>query len=128
MKLLLDAHTLIWAVDDPVKLGSQATLLLQDPAHDLILSAGTVWELSIKVGLGKLALSVPFRQWMEQAIGDLGMTVLPITVEHADVQAGLAKHHGDPFDRLLAAQAQVEKMSLVSKDTIFDQYGIQRIW
>lgn len=128
MKLLLDTHTLIWAVDDPSKLGPQAVTALQDPANDLLLSAATIWEIAIKVGLGKLSLSVPYRQWMNQAITDLGMTVLPITVEYADVQVNLPKYHGDPFDRLLVAQSQVENNHLVSADPVFDQYGIHRLW
>ena len=128
MKLLLDTHTLIWAVDDPSKLGPQAVTALQDPANDLLLSAATIWEIAIKVGLGKLSLSMPYRQWMTQAITDLGMTVLPITVEYANVQVNLPKHHGDPFDRLLVAQIQVENIHLVSADPVFDQYGINRLW
>jgi PIN domain nuclease of toxin-antitoxin system len=80
------------------------------------------------VGLSKLSLSMPYHPWMNKAIADLGATVLPITVEHVDVQAGLPQHHRDPFDRLLAAQALVEKVSLVSADAIFDQYGVTRIW
>lgn len=71
---------------------------------------------------------MPYRQWMNKVISDLGLTLLPITVEYADVQAGLPRHHGDPFDRLLAAQAQVENVSLVSADAVFDQYGVNRIW
>ena len=128
MRLLVDAHTVIWAVDDPSKLSSQAVTALQDPGNDLLLSAGTIWEIAIKVGLGKLSLSMPYRDWMNQAIIDLGMMVLPITVEYADVQSNLPKHHGDPFDRLLVAQAQVESMALVSADTGFDPYGINRLW
>ncbi len=128
MKLLVDAHTFIWAVDDPSKLGPQAVTALQDPGNDLLLSAGTIWEIAIKVGLGKLSLSMPYRQWMNQAITDLGMTVLPITVEYADVQGNLPRHHGDPFDRLLVAQAQVDNMALVSADPGFDPYGINRLW
>jgi PIN domain nuclease of toxin-antitoxin system len=128
VKLLVDAHTFIWAVDDPSKLGPQAVTALQDSGNDLLLSAGTIWEIAIKVGLGKLSLSMPYRQWMNQAITDLGMTVLPITVEYADVQGNLPKHHGDPFDRLLVAQAQVENMAPVSADTGFDPYGISRLW
>jgi PIN domain nuclease of toxin-antitoxin system len=65
---------------------------------------------------------------MNQAITDLGMTVLPITVEYADVQSNLPRHHGDPFDRLLVAQAQVESMALVSADIGFEPYGINRLW
>ncbi|NLY02506.1 MAG: type II toxin-antitoxin system VapC family toxin [Rhodopirellula sp.] len=128
MKLILDAHALIWAVDDPPKLGSQATRALRDPANDLFVSAGTVWELAIKVGLGKLSLSLPFREWMHLAMSDLGTAVLPITVEYADVQSRLPRYHGDPFDRLLVAQAQVENMSLLSSDSVLDQYGVARIW
>ena len=63
MKLLVDAHTLIWAVDDPSKLGTQAVTALQDPRNDLVLSAGTIWEIAIKVGLSKLSLSMPYREW-----------------------------------------------------------------
>ena len=92
------------------------------------MSAGTIWEIAIKVGLNKLSLSMPYREWMHKAIADLGLTLLPITVEYADIQAGLPKHHGDPFDRLLAAQAQVEKIPLISSDPVFDQYGLKRIW
>ena len=79
------------------------------------MSAGTIWEIGIKVGLKKLSLSMPYRQWMNKAIADLGLTLLPITVEYADVQAELPRHHGDPFDRLLAAQARVENVSLVER-------------
>jgi PIN domain nuclease of toxin-antitoxin system len=128
VRLLVDAHTVIWAVDDPSKLSPPAVTALEDPGNDLLLSAGTIWEIAIKVGLGKLSLSMPYRDWMNQAITDLGMTVLPITVEYADVQRNLSKHHGDPFDRLLVAQAQVEGMALVSADTGFDPYGINRLW
>ena len=128
MRVLLDSHAVIWAVDDPSKLGPQAVTTLRDPDNDLLLSAGTIWEISIKVGLKKLALSTPYRQWMNKAIADLGLTLLPITVEYADAQAGLPRHHGDPFDRLLAAQAKVEDIALVSADAVFDQYGVDRIW
>ena len=128
MKLRVDAHTLIWAVDDPSKLGPQAVTALQDPANDLLLSAGTIWEIAIKVGLKKLSLSMPYKQWVTKAMADLGMTVLPITVEYADVQAGLPNHHRDPFDRMLVAQSQVENIHLVSADPVFDQYGINRLW
>jgi PIN domain nuclease of toxin-antitoxin system len=128
VKLLLDAHTLIWAVDDPTRLGSQALAALRDPNNELLVSAGTIWELAIKVGLGKLTLSLPYREWMSKAIADLGVSVLPITVEYADTQASLPNHHRDPFDRLLVAQAQVEGVPVVSSDAVFDDYGISRLW
>ncbi len=128
MRLLLDTHILIWAVEWPSQLSQLAREVLEDPANDLMVSAATVWEVAIKVGLTKLTLSVPYRQWMNQALSDLNATILPITVEYAAVQSSLPNHHRDPFDRLLVAQAQVEAMPLISSDAIFDQYGVSRLW
>lgn len=85
-------------------------------------------SIAIKVGLKKLSLSMPYKQWITKAMADLDMIVLPITVEYADVQAGLPNHHRDPFDRMLVAQSQVENIHLVSADPVFDQYGINRLW
>ncbi len=128
MRLLLDTHTLIWAVEQPSKLGSAAHAVLQNPANDLLLSAGSMWEIAIKVGLTKLSLSLPYRDWMTQATMNLGASVLPITLEYADALVRLPNHHRDPFDRLLVAQAQVEGVPLVSADALLDPYGITRIW
>jgi len=88
----------------------------------------TIWELAIKVGLGKLTLSQPFRTWMNQALTDLDGIVVPITVEFADVQASLPRHRRDPFDRLLIAQAVTEAIPVVSSDSQFDAYGVNRAW
>jgi len=93
-----------------------------------LLSAAAIWEIAIKVGLKKLALSLPYRQWIDQVIADLGMSVLPITTEYADAQIGLAKHDRDPFDRLLVAQARVASVPIVSADAILESYGVTRIW
>jgi len=128
VRLLLDAHALLWAVDDPAHLGAQAATALQDSTNDLLLSAATIWEIAIKVGIGKLSLSMPYQPWMSQAISDLGVVVLPITVAYASAQAALPLHHRDPFDRMLVAQAQVENLTLVSSDVDFDRYGVGRIW
>jgi PIN domain nuclease of toxin-antitoxin system len=128
VRLLLDTHTLIWAVDDPTQLGPRAAAELRELSNELLLGAGALWEMSIKVGLQKLDLSQPYRQWMNQAIADLGLTILPITVAYADAQATLPRHHGDPFDRLLVAQAIVEGIPVVSTDAQLDAYGVTRIW
>lgn len=109
-------------------LGSQASAELRNKGNGLYVSAATIWELSIKSGIGKLNLSQAFRPWMEKAMSDLGATVLPITIETADLHSSLPPHHRDPFDRMLAAQSITESMPLVSSDAIFDQYGVQRIW
>jgi PIN domain nuclease of toxin-antitoxin system len=128
VKLLLDSQTLIWAADDPAKLTALAQALLQDPSHDRLVSAASLWEIAIKFSLGRLPLSLPYRQWMDKAIADLGLILLPITLDHAERQASLPWHHRDPFDRLLVAQAQVESMPIVSADAKLDIYGITRIW
>lgn len=128
MKLLLDTHTLIWSVDEPSKVSATAMAALQDPAAVRLLSAATVWELAIKVGQGKLTLSMPYRQWLEKAIADLVLEILPITVEYGERYATLPPHHKDPFDRLMVAQSLVDGIPLVGVDAAFDPYGVTRIW
>ena len=128
MRHLLDAHSLIWAVDDPSRLGTNARAVLENPDNELAVSVGTIWELSIKTGIGKLSLSLPYRQWVERALADLGITVSPITLEFTDRQTALPFHHRDPFDRLLVAQCLVETIPIVSADAVFDQYGVTRLW
>lgn len=128
MRLLLDSHTLLWAVDDPSKLSPAATTAVQDPANNLLVSAATIWEVAIKVGLGKPSISQPYKSWMTKALSDLGALVLPITVDYADAQMRMPMHYRDPFDRLLIAQALVESIQIVSADVRFDLYGIARLW
>lgn len=128
MRVLLDTHTLIWAVDDPSRLSSPATATLQDPANELLVSAATIWEIAIKVGLGKLTLSQSYGAWTRQALTDLGAVLLPITIECGDVLVALPLHHRDPFDRFLVVQAKVEAVAIVSVDAAFDPYGLNRIW
>jgi PIN domain nuclease of toxin-antitoxin system len=128
MRLLIDTQAVIWYVDQDHLLSTTAHTAITDPANDLLLSAASVWEIGIKVGLGKLALSLPYRQWMTKAIADLRLAVLPITVEYTDVQSGLPRHHGDPFDRLIVAQAIMEGVPVVSSDPQLEAYGITRLW
>lgn len=128
MRLLVDTHALIWYVDQDHLLSQPAHAAITDPSNELLLSAASVWEIAIKVGMGKLTLSGPFRAWMQKAQADLGTTLLPITVEHADEQTRLPNHHRDPFDRMLLAQAIIEQLTPVSTDTTFDQYGVTRVW
>jgi len=125
---LIDSHALIWYVDQDQLLTPTAHTAITDPTNELLVSAATVWEIAIKVGLGKLTLSLAYRQWMAKAIADLSLVVLPITVDYADIQAGLPRLHGDPFDRLIVAQAIAEGVPVISSDSQLDAYGIVRIW
>ncbi|MGL6094798.1 MAG: type II toxin-antitoxin system VapC family toxin [Fimbriiglobus sp.] len=128
MRVLLDTHTLIWTMDATERLGPHALAAVTDPDGQLLLSAATLWELGIKVGSGKLTLSLAYRAWMARAITDLGLTILPITLDAADVQSRLPSHHRDPFDRLMIAHAIVEQVPIVSVDDALDAYGVTRIW
>lgn len=128
MKLLIDSHALIWYVDQHQQLSPASHAAMSDSANELLLSAGSIWEIAIKIGLGKLVLTQPYLLWMSQALSDLGITVLPITVEYSDAQARLPRHHSDPFDRLIVAQALVEGVPIVSADARMDAYGITRLW
>ena len=128
MKAIIDTHALIWAVDDPERLGSEALATIDDSRNEILFSSGSIWELAIKIGLGKLTLSLPFPTWMNRAVTDLSLTILPITIECADTQSRLDNHHRDPFDRLLVAHALLMSAPLISSDSIFDRYGVTRIW
>jgi PIN domain nuclease of toxin-antitoxin system len=128
VRYLLDAHTLLWSQDDTGKLSAAARNALTDPAHERLLSVATIWEIGIKVALGKLRLSKSFCVWVQAAMTDLVLTELPIAIEHVERQMGLPFHHRDPFDRLLAAQSLTEAVPLISSDTIFDSYGVVRLW
>ena len=128
MRLLVDAHSLIWWMDQDQLLSRTAYDALADPQNELIVSNITIWEISIKTGIGKLTLSLPFRPWMEKAVANLRATTLPISIATADTQASLAHHHNDPFDRMLVAQSQIASAPIVSRDSVFDQYAIQRVW
>ena len=128
MRLLIDTHTLFWSVEEPAKVSATAMVAIRPLTNDVLLSAATIWELAIKVGQGKIALSLPYRQWIERAIVDLKLMILPVTVEYADRQSTLPLHHKDPFDRLMIAQALVEGIPIVSVDAAFDAYGVTRIW
>jgi PIN domain nuclease of toxin-antitoxin system len=95
----------------------------------LLLSAATIWEIAIKVQSKEAQFVASYRHWMDKAVADLGLSLLPVTVEYADAQIGLTRgQHRDPFYRLLAAQALVERVPVVSIDAALDQYAVTRIW
>lgn len=121
MNLLLDTHVLIWW-DEGRRLTSGARRAIES-ADAVYVSAASAWEVAIKIGLGRLR---PART-VEQAAGESGFLELPITFRHAERVAGLPPHHRDPFDRLLIAQAEVEGLTLVTRDPVFGRYGVEVI-
>jgi PIN domain nuclease of toxin-antitoxin system len=120
---LLDANALLWWLADDPELSEQARGVISDPTNDVLVSAATVWEIAIKRALGKLIAP----EGLVAALEPAGLGSLPITLTDADSAAGLPAHHRDPFDRMLVAQAHRLEAIVVSRDAVFDRYGVDRI-
>ena len=128
MKLLLDTHTFLWFIMGNPTLSANARAFIEDQGNDKFLSVASLWEIAIKVSIGKLALSAPFDTLIPQQLSANGFELLRLEVNHAAALINLPFHHRDPFDRLLIAQARIEQMQIVSVDSAFDAYQIQRLW
>ena len=128
MKLLLDTHAFLWmSLDDP-QLNRRVRDLVADMDNELLLSPASYWEIAIKISLGKYQLDESLDEFVNREVQKNGVTILPVQPIHAAQVVRLPFHHRDPFDRLLIAQAMVEQAALVSKDAVFDNYGVQREW
>ena len=127
MKLLLDTHTFLWFIEDSPRLSTDAKNLLESDA-DLLLGIASLWEIAIKVGVGKIALARPFDVLIPEQLAKNVIEVLAIEVAHLAMVSTLPFHHRDPFDRLLIAQAVIENLQIVSADDKFDDYPVKRLW
>ena len=125
MKLLLDTHIFIWWADQPEKLSPTALSALEDNANELLLSVVSVWEMQIKIQLGKLKLNLPLKELLENQQKTNDLTVSPVALTHVLALDALPFHHKDPFDRLLIAQGIVEGLTIVTADSQFSAYPIQ---
>ncbi|MDJ0731268.1 MAG: type II toxin-antitoxin system VapC family toxin [Crocosphaera sp.] len=127
MKLLLDTHTFIWWDSDPSKLSQRALELLTDKDNLRLLSVVSLWEIQIKHQLGKLTLNKTLGEIVALQQNN-SIEILPITAAHVLALDGLSMYHKDPFDRLLIAQANLERAILISCDSIFANYSVQVEW
>jgi PIN domain nuclease of toxin-antitoxin system len=128
MRCLLDTHAFLWfAAGDP-NLGKDAQRAIVDPTNQIFISIVTPWEIAIRVSIGKLILNEPFATYIPREVALNNFRVVPISIDHTTVVATLPFHHRDPFDRLLIAQAIVERMPVLSVDPSFDVYGVTRVW
>jgi PIN domain nuclease of toxin-antitoxin system len=118
VRLLLDTHVFLWWLADDDRLKEAEREAIRDPENDVYLSAASIWEIVIKRGLGRLRVPEP----ASVAARRLGLQPLPITFEHAEATASLPPLHGDPFDRILVAQAGTETLTLVSYDKAIRSY------
>lgn len=125
MKLLLDTHCWLWLQVAPERFSSTTLALLANTRNEIFLSAASAWEIAIKYALGKLPLPAPPAQYVPSRMQSSGTAALPVLHAHALRVAGLPAYHGDPFDRLLIAQAQHEQIAIVSADAVFRMYDVE---
>jgi PIN domain nuclease of toxin-antitoxin system len=123
MRLLLDTHASLWAIGSADALSAAARAAIRD-AEEIRLSVVSPWELAIKAALGKIVLHQTVEAICGELLREFGTQILPVTLAHVLEVGRLAPHHGDPFDRLLIAQARVEGLTIVTCDPWFAPYGI----
>lgn len=128
MKLLLDTHAFMWWDSNSKELSAQAYAACTDPANVMYLSVASVWEIQIKVQIGKLKLRASLASIIEHQQRTNQMQILPIAVEHVLALDPLPPHHRDPFDRILVAQANEDGATLVSNDPIISKYPVNVLW
>jgi PIN domain nuclease of toxin-antitoxin system len=128
VRLLLDTHAFLWLQTGDARFSRKARRRVEDRRNDRYLSIASVWEMAIKIGLGKLRLGSSLEDLVERGALENGIALLPIAREHALGVTHLPRHHGDPFDRLLVAQAVREEMAIVAADPAFDAYPVRRVW
>ena len=128
MNLLRDTHTFVWWDSDPGRVPARVLGICQDRANRVLLSVASVWEMEIKLQLGKLKLRLPLAGIIESQRELNGIEILPVALAHVLELENLPAHHKDPFDRLLIAQARIEGVAMVSGDRLISQYPVEVLW
>jgi PIN domain nuclease of toxin-antitoxin system len=128
VRLLLDTHTFLWWLAGDDALSTAARKAIGEEKNTIFVSAASAWEIATKYRIGKLPSVASIVGNLGQIIADQGFTALPISLQHGQVAGTLAGPHRDPFDRILVAQALLEKLLLASNDEAFDAFGVRRLW
>lgn len=125
---LLDTHSFLWYLNDDVRISLRAKQTINDPDNLIHISIASLWEISIKVSLGKLSIPEPFTTFVSHQLVENQFDILPISVEHLSQVVELPFIHRDPFDRLVIAQSIVEDIPIIGQDQLMKQYGSSMIW
>lgn len=128
MRLLLDTHAFIWFFTGNTKISNQVRVLIENEDNEKLLSTASLWEMAIKQSTGKLSFHLPFEVFITQQLSLNDFNLLDIKIDHLAVVATLPFHHKDPFDRLLISQSIVERIPILSIDSAFDAYPVERLW
>ena len=128
MKFLLDTHALIWWDSEPQRLSQKILNICQDTKNVLLVSVASLWEMQIKLQLGKLKLNKPLAELVSGQMEINKIDILDVKLQHVLALGKLPSLHKDPFDRLLIAQADIEQAILVTKDQIFREYEVKVVW
>jgi PIN domain nuclease of toxin-antitoxin system len=128
MDFFLDTHSLLWFIAGDIKLSKQAKYVITDLNNRMQVSIASLWEISIKVGKGKLELSHSFDELFPSQLVLNEIEILPIKLKHLSALLQLPLYHNDPFDRIIIAQAIAEKLPVITKDSLFQKYPIELIW
>lgn len=128
MELLLDTHTFLWFAGGDERLSAPAKEAISDATNPAYVSTASVWEMAIKVNIGKLGLPGSLEELMREQVRENAFDILRSELPHYEAYVHLPLHHRDPFDRMIIAQGKVEGMRIVGKDAAFEQYDVKTLW
>jgi len=128
MRVLLDTHVFLWWITDDAKLPDSIRNFISDGNNELFFSAASCWEIAIKSNLGRISLSHKIESFLPEQMVLNAVQGLPIQISHALYVINLPDHHRDPFDRIIVAQAQLEKMAIITSDPLVTKYDVDVIW
>lgn len=128
MRVLADTHVMLWWLRDDRRLSARALAILEDGGNEVLWSVASSWEIAVKLAIGKLELDKPPERLFAELVGEQGVVLLPVGHDHCARLAALPLYHRDPFDRMLVAQAQQERVPILTADTKLAAYDIEVVW
>jgi PIN domain nuclease of toxin-antitoxin system len=128
VRVLVDTHALLWWFDGDPKLSTAARKTIDDKANAVLVSAASAWEIATKARIGKLPRALPIARRLPDALEEQGFEPLPVTVLHGHRAGWLSGDHKDPFDRILAAQALIEDLAVITNDSKLKSFGVRTVW